>query len=463
MGLQRYFVYFTPLENADMNEYGDEIDVSDRVEAGGITNISKTIDSDDYDIGVFVFSDLTIKCYNFNGYFNDEGDVRSIFKTTRDRCKVRVVFENVDVVRDPETGTVLSSTVTDTITFRGLINEEATKLDVVSETISFRVLSRDSVLRNTQISAGSVDAGQLTSAVILQILSVPKITAVLNIDAGNINPALDIAVDDGTPFDNKNVSEMINQILVVTNSVMLINDDGDVIVKNRNEDTTKDIVGLYGKSDEQGRENIIDINDYNTGRHRMFTSVVVNGVEAQNADFAEAYGYRQKRVTIDWITTNEKAEQIAEALVEEFKFPKTELKVKVPGSVARSIELFDRISVNYPLRVKPIDGTFLPVIGATQIGDDAMPLPDTFGSIAILPRVMFKVISISEDPSDFTATLKLRQVGNSYDDGFLDSPDVAIVGFAVIGVSVIAGTGDTDDTWNPSVIGAALIGSTEVA
>ena len=202
MGQTRYFVYFTPLENSDSNLYGDEIDVSDRIRLSGIGNIRRSIDSSDYDIGVFVFSDLELTGYNFNGYFNDETDTRSIFSTTRDRCKVRIVIQDVTLVKNTS-GTVLSETINDTNTYRGLINEEATRLDITSDSIRFKVLSRDSVLRTTKISGGVVTDGMTFGAAIEAILNVPIITSVLNFNAADINPSLDLEIDDGGFFDNK--------------------------------------------------------------------------------------------------------------------------------------------------------------------------------------------------------------------------------------------------------------------
>ena len=39
MGQRRYRVYFTPISDIDMKLYGSEIDVSDRIEIGGIGTI----------------------------------------------------------------------------------------------------------------------------------------------------------------------------------------------------------------------------------------------------------------------------------------------------------------------------------------------------------------------------------------------------------------------------------------
>lgn len=462
MGQMRYRVYFTPLENADSNLYGDEIDVSDRVELNGIGNISRTIDSSDYDIGVFTFSDLELTGFNYNGYFNDIDDTRSIFMSGRDRCKVRVVFEDIELTRNAS-GTVLSETVTDTVTFHGIINEEATRLDIVTERIRLKVLSRDSVLRTTKVSAGAVTGTMTFKQAIETILNVPRITSVLNFSAGNINPDLNLMIDLGSYFDNRSVKESLDKLLIASNSVLLVNDAGDLIVQSRLEDSTRDVLNLYGKNDTYKRENIIDITAYNSGKQRMFTSIVVNDFERSNTSFVQAFGLRQKTISLPFITNQAKAEEIADRLVDEFKTPKVELNVKVATRLSRSVQLLDRVSVNYPLRLKPPAGKFLPVVGITQIGDSMMPLPETYGSIAISSRTKFKVIEITDNPDRFTTILKLRQAGTGTGDGVFDLPNNCLISFAVIGEARICSGGDTCDAFNPSIIGAALVGCTQIA
>lgn len=463
MSFYRYSVFMAPLLDADARTYMDEIDVSDRVEIDGISNISKSIDASDYDVGVFVFSDLTLKGFNYNGYFNEEDDSRSIFKSTRDLCKVRVVFYKNEPQYDPVTGTILSEVETDTITFRGLINEEATRLDVVTESITFKVLSRDSVLRTTKVQGGTINNGMLTSVAMHNILNQPKITSVLTLNSVNINPDYDFAIDVANDFNDKSVKDALDELLLATNSVLLVDDAGTIIIQSRLDNFLIDTLNLYGKGDEQGRENIIDITAYNSGRQRMFTAFKINDTEVQNAAFVTSFGYRKKDVQLGWITDSQIETNIATNLVDEFKTPKIELNVKVSTDVAKDASLLDPVSISYPLRVKPIEGTFLPVIGTSMIDDAMTPLPYTFGAIAIEPRVSFKIISIDDNPSDFTSILKLRQVGKGLGDGVFDAPGSCRIDYASVGTGRICLPGDPCEQYNPSVIGAAQVGCTEVA
>lgn len=440
-----YRVYITP--RISTTGYGTELEITDYVLETGVSTIRRGIDSTDYDIGAFFYDDLQLKCANIDGYFNDETDYRSIFKFSRDLAKIRVVYENSD---------------DDTIVFRGLINEEATRIDVTKEEIQFRVLSRDSILRTVRVAGGTLSNSSSIRTALTSILNVPAITAVLNFSLANINPVNNITIDDASQLEDKSTREALNQLLLASNSVLIVDENDNIIVRSRDHNTGTDILNLYGAYDLKRRQNIIDIKNYNSGKQRMFTAVRINDTERANTGYIEAYGYRQKKITMDFLTSESTEIQVANTILDEFKAPKIELEVTVPTQVARSAQVLDRVSVTNPLRIEPSSGNFLPIIGVAKIGDTLTPLPNTYGSTAIPSEMGFKIIEIKEDPRTFETTLKLRQIGNDTGDGFFTSDTCGIIGFATIGVSTICGTGDIADGFNPSVIGAAIIGYTEL-
>lgn len=364
-------------------------------------------------------------------------------------CKVRVVYQN--------------DTLGDTVVYRGLINEEATKLDASKETISFRVLSRDSVLKKTKISGGLIASGVLASAAIASIFSDSTISMVLTLDPLDVDLPYDFIVDDGSAFDNKSSRQALNDILRASGAVLLIDDDGNVSVRGRTQNSDTAILNLYGPYDIHRRQNTVQLKDYNSGLHRMFTSITINDTQVDNTAYIQTFGFRDKSITFDFITDPIQEDDIATLILDEFKSPKKECVVEVPISTARGVQLLDRVSLNWPLRITPYDtGFFMPIIGSTKIGESAMPLPNTYGSIAISPQIAFKVIEIQEDPKSFTAFLKLRQIGSSVEDGYFTDDLTGIIGYAVIGISIIGVGGDPDDAFNVSVIGAAKIGATEI-
>lgn len=403
----RYHVYLTP--KISLNTYGDEIDISDLVNLDGVSQIKQSIDSGDYEVGVYTYDDITITANNRNGYFNTPDDVRSVFKYTRDLAKIRVKYYNNDGAQPYEDGFF--------IVFNGLINDEATRVDAEKEQIKFRVLSRDSVIRNTKVDAGVISNGDLISDAIYEILQNPKITPVLTLDADDVEVDNDIAIDDGTKFDNKSTREVLNSLLLASNSVMLLDADGVITIRSRANNET-DVLFLYGPHDIKGRENIRRLFDYDSGLHRMFSAVKVNEIEVINDVFADEFGYRQKQLTLDFITDDTKSEAIAQALVNEFGHPKVELKIEVNTEIALEWNLLDRVSIDWPLRKTPT-GNFLPICGAATLGSSVTPLPVLSGSVMIKPEMSFKIIEKIENPKEFTTVLKLRQVGTTQSDGWL--------------------------------------------
>lgn len=440
----RYRVYATP--RVSDTAYGAEVDISDYVQNVGIKNIIRGFDSGDYDVGIYVFGDIDLVCYDRDGKLSDEFDSRTIFRSGRDLAKIRVVFSAADG---------------DTTTFNGLITESATRDDFLSGLRTFRVLSQDSVIRTAYVTGGQVTAGDTCTAAIKKILNVPMITKVLTFDLAQISVGLDFTIDDPTAFENRSVKDVMTEILTATSSVMIIDSTGTIVVRSRTEDQSRPTLNLYGKSDIFARENIVAIQNYNTGWNRIFTSFSVNGQVATSSAFATGYGFRQKTLTFKWITSNATALLVATKLLNQFSVPKIELQVQIATQIAKGVKLLDRVSINYPLRIKPAAGSFLPVVGISKIGGSDL-LPSTVGQISISPAIAFKVTEIQDDPSQFLTTLKLRQVGSTTSDGFFNVAGNAIVGFAIVGQAVISGVG-TGPEYNPAYVGGAKVGFTKVA
>lgn len=447
----RYRVYMTP--RTSQLVYGTEIEVTDHITLGGINQIKRALDSQDYEIGVYFYSDLELIGSNDNGYFNDSSDLRSIFSYNRDLTKVRVVFEN---------------TSGDAITYYGLIQDKATRVDALNETITFRVLSLDSVISTTQVAGGTVPTGASVKTAMFNILNQAAISSVLTININNINPSTSFTIDVGDAFDNTQTQDSLNQLLVASNSTMKISSAGVVTIQARAANNVA-ALSLYGPYDEYHRQNVINIQNYNTGLQRMFTSVeIVDGnggtTVFDNVALAHTYGYSQTSLEFDFLTSAANIATVGKAILAEFSSPKVEFEVEVPTSIVRDLDLLDLVSINWPLRITPsVAGKMMPVIGTTTIGDANGPLPNKAGSLFVLPQMAFKVIEIDQDPNTFTSIVKLRQIGTSLSDGWFTNPTSSIIGFAIVGAAKIGGTGDTNAQWNPSVIGAALVGSTNVA
>jgi len=398
----RYQVLFTVLINA--NTYGATIDVTQDIDVTDllqeISTITNEIDNGDYDIGVFTFGDITLKCKNHERKFSPSTDWRSIFPYQRDKTKVDIKFY------DGAGNTALS--------FRGLINDDATVAEITGNDVKFRVLSLDSILRQVQVSGGAVASTQVFSSAIKSILNVPEITNILTYSPSNITVDIDLPIDNGDYFTDKSAKDALDEILIASNSILYVDKNDVVYVKPRSESTTT--FEFFGRGDPYGRENILKIASYNSGVQRAFSSVKINEVVKTDEAMVGVYGFRQKAVSMDFITNSENQGLIAQNILDQFKVPKEELEIEVPIRDSQDIELLDKVKIDFGYRHAPADGeTSLPLYGVAEYG--VSKYPNVYGSYKIDPSIKWNVIGIKENPRSLTKSLKLRVAGKIYGDG----------------------------------------------
>ena len=414
-------VFITPLIQKDT--YGTEVDVSEYVKIDGLSKIKRSIDSTDYSIGVFRFNDLKLKCENARGTFN-ENDSRSIFPFTRDKALVRVSALEID----PDTFEIVEEAQ-----FDGIINDEATRQNITTDLTTLTALSRDSTFRTSRVAAGLIANGNTAKQAIILMLSQAEIEAILTIDESNIVPDLDFVIDTASALDNLEVKEALDLILVAASSVLVIRNNV-VYVQGRGVETSSEVLELKGRGELSGNSNMFSVSSYNSGKQRQFNSVIVNKlVTRSNEDSVSEYGLRQAPFDFPMVNDTDTLGIIADRIVNEFGFPKIELKVRVPTSISKDFDLLDVVSVDAPWLKKPIQDKFFPIVGVATLGDIATPLPTIQGSVQIDKNIKFKIISIEDDPKLFRTNLKLRQVGRTSNDGFFIP---SIFGSAIFGESV---------------------------
>jgi hypothetical protein len=415
-----YQAFVTPLKYPDF--YGDEIEVTDWLLSDNLGEVTRAIDSTDYDIGIYTTNDVTLVFDASDGYLNDQSDYRSMFQVSRDLAKVRVVY-----LKD---GVPLT-------TFEGLINEEGTSIDAENETVSIVVMGYDSVLRKAVIPAGAVQDGFTFQQAFIAILN-SVASGVLGINADNINPVYNGTVDVGTFFDNKTAKDGLDALLLPANSVLIVDGSQNVFVQGRSESQNK-VLFLHGRGDLLGRENINALSNYNPGLQRTFNVVRVKGGQPpadvsgttvstpalvgfyQDPTSVSLYRARVKEFTVEFVTDQAALDAIAQALVQEFAYPKPECEVTLATELIQAqsppTDLLDLVSINYPLVVRPMPGKRIPFEGIAIEGDTATPFPYTEGALVIDMGTAWKVIEIRENPTDFTSVLKLRVRGSAQTDG----------------------------------------------
>jgi len=402
-----YQVLITPLVAKDT--YGTESDITkdvsidDYVKASGISTIKREVDNGDFDIGVFVFDSINLTCFNDDGRFSGINDSRSMFKYSRDKAKITVNFFN-GLSNEPDSS------------FRGIIDDRATRLDFKKSEIKFKLLSNDSIINRTKVPSGSITSGNLVSEAIKNLLQLPDITSVLNYEESNIMVENDYEIDVGEGFDNVTVKTALDKLLAVSNSVLVVEKDTDnMIVKSRkyNSGTVKQ---FYGHGDLFGRENIISIKNYNDGLHRAFNTVNVGTQSSSSFGLIDANGDNPKDFDFDFITNEETQKQIADDILDFWKVPKPELELEVTTQEAKNLKFFDLCAITFPYRKKPYGSSKLPLYGQAIYGEAVYPY--IFGNLKISSNRAWKVIGLQEAPSKFITTVKLRQIGTELDDGY---------------------------------------------
>lgn len=404
-GFDKVQVLLTPL--VATGTYGAEVDItsdvdiSDLIKRGGISSIRKDVDFGDYDVGVFTFGNVTMRAINYDGKFNDPSDWRSIFTYRRGLAKVEIKFKDKD-------GNAYTQ-------FKGIINEDGTRQDFVKGEVRFKVLSLDSIFRSTKVAGGTVSNGMSFSNAIKSILNITEITSVVNYSASNINVSYNGTIDDGNYFDNKKVKDSLDELLLVSNSILLIDSSDNIIVKSRGESATTH--NIYGNGNVEGRDNILKITSYNSGVQRAFNSISVSGITVTDENLVWLYGVRKKDLTMDFITNSDTATAVATALLSEFKVPKPEMEVVLPMNDARQIDLLDKVAVDFTYRLEPPAGQETLTVTGVAVSGSAVT-NKTLGNFQIHKNQIWKVIGKEDKAGDLTTKIKLREIGTGTGDGW---------------------------------------------
>lgn len=391
MSLAFYKVFITPLKNNTV--YGDEVEVSDFVIAGGVGTIKQSVDSGNFDIGVYTYSNITLSLVNYDGRFNDETDSASMFYFTRDRAKVRI--EYIDTVQGTN------------IVFDGIINDEASLQDLKKDFVKIRVLSKDSIIKKVSVPGGLINDGNNSVEALTALLNRPAITGTLNFNAGKISVGTNSIIGDATSFSDKNSRTVLEQLLNASGSVFYVDSSNDMVVSDRSVNIKANLE-LYGGGDPQQRDNITEIKKYNTGLQRMFNTFTVNGNSAADSNFSERYGANIKAYTFDFITSSDTEASIAVFLLSQFKIPKIEMEVVVKTEVAKDSEVLDPVVVSFQKRHKGFKGARVPLAGIAIAGTDISPY--IIDGTKINSNKSFKITGILQDTKKFLTTLKLREV-----------------------------------------------------
>ncbi|KKN72959.1 hypothetical protein LCGC14_0405130 [marine sediment metagenome] len=381
------------------------VDITRFVKKGGISRLSKSIDSNDFDIGFFEQSNLTLTLDNSQGQFMKG---RGFFvNKIIDRSRVKVVagFRNID------DGTIDSET-----TFEGILSAETANASLRSETITYKILSFSSLITRLRSRSAAVDDGMDFRTAIFNLLNINEIKTYITVDINNINPKFNGTVDSGVFFEGKQLDESINKLLLASNSVLKIKNN-TIFIQDREQSV--DVKFEYFGKGGTRPANIIDISNYNEGDKRIITRVQFEGDLGvfDSPDFIiDKFGAKLKRVDIGFITNTIKKFGISQDILGEFQFPKTEFQITGPY-LGEQVDLLDLITVDNP------GYDFNTNVALYDSPDSEYDTDDVYASsntgLIIDKNLGFKVLKVEHDFARYQTKLKVRRIGSKEFDGQL--------------------------------------------
>ena len=410
--MSRFRAYINPRDDA--GNFTGYQEVTEDVNLESMGEIQQQIDNDEYSVGLFRFNDFSLKFRNEHGRYSDVDVVESMFRFRRSGSKFKLTWEGVD--DGPQCGLAVAgashgATLNDiTDVFIGVISDEATKLDIDDQRISFRVLSTDSTFLNVTAPFASFSIGQLYSDAIFAALNQSEITEYLTVSALNINVGLDQTFDSVSEFENKTVKEFLDEVLFQSNSVLYIKDE-TIFVASRDGGLTSQFT-FRGQASNEGIEDIIKISDVNTGLNNVFNYWTWKDTTLLKKDDASitTNGVRKREVDLEGVTSTAKREAVLEANKEQFKLKKQtfNLTVAITGELLK-IPMLSQVRVDYPTTFTPAEvGGEIPIYGLAIYGEDRYP----FGqfSITINKDVPYKIIGINIITKTQQIKFKIKEI-----------------------------------------------------
>ncbi len=402
--INKYKIEITPVENS--NGYASVVDVTEYVKEAGISDISIRSDSTDFDVGVYTYDKVDITFINFNGWFSDINQGSTIFKFGRDRAKVTIYYRD--------------TTRTYIEVFKGVINDEFTQQNFDSNTVKVMALSYDSIFRKLNAIVGTVATGQTITSALTSLLNRPSVTNVINFDIAKITPLLDITIDETEILSNVSFKQALDRLLAISCSVLFIDETNTIVVRSREHNAGVQ-ASFYNWGDEYGRNNIISVNNYNTGVQRAFNLFKIgDNISALNQASINKNGLREKTLSdIERIITDDtKRQLVVDTYINTFSNPKIEFELKVRSELAKDLKLFDLVTVDY--KQKPLKKD-----KATIVYSGVLPLtanynmPNLAEGQKIRGDMGFKIIEKKINVDNFITTLKLREIGTGAGDSLI--------------------------------------------
>jgi hypothetical protein len=385
----------------------DWLDITDYVLAGGLSNLRYSLDSEDFDIGFFKVSNISLTFDNSTGKFNEPEDCRSYWSSleTRNMTKFKIESGYLD-----ENYAKLVE-----IVFEGFLDDRSFELNVDSDEARGLILSREYLFQTVTMDGGTLGTATLSASDAIYLLcNRPEITNHVTISEANINPGNDINLDSPNSFANQKLDDILNEIMLLTNSTSYIDESGNFIVRDR--DHNPKLVWTCYLNSPNRDDNIYSIPAINNGRQRVknyFSWSDTTLYATSDNEYSQKYGVTTKDISSDAVTSTSVRQSILNDLLTEWRFPKQELEV-VTDYLANEIGFYDLVNFDVPPELSRDDN--LPIWGEAIAGEAiAVSYVTSFK-----PDINkgYKIIAYEHNLEAFTTVLKLREIGNNLNDGY---------------------------------------------
>ncbi len=405
--MSKYHVYFDILDDTG-NYSGEWLEVTDDIDMKALGNIKYKLDASAFDVGVFSYGSFNISIKNDTGKYSREGDILSIFKYKRSGTKVKITR------REGDEGFICGFTTCADAIFSdellivyGLLNDESAKTNLNDVRLDLSVLSYTSVLDKEEVPFTSISNGDTVQELLYTFLNQTLITDILTIDIANINPKNNVVIDDITNYENTTVSAKLTDLLVISNSVLVL-DNTTVHIKGRDPSASVERT-FYGQASLLGIEDIQTVSKINTGLKRLFNhwSWEDSSIASKNTSSIGKYGVRAKQLRYDEITNTSTQQSVLDSYKNEFSDIKREMSIMVTMDNDRK-GILDKINLDMPTPYFTREGDVLPIYGQAVYGEAIYPFAEYGYTFNVLEY--FKITGIKIKPNKDLVEYQLKEI-----------------------------------------------------
>lgn len=401
-------VYLKPFDSAG-NYTASWTEITDYVDLSTLSSISLSLDRGEYNVGVFRYSNMRMGVNNSTGLFSEPGQANTLFAFKRDQSQIRIDWEYGPAAYYGFAEYGVDSYDSTVEIFRGLMSDESAEVGVASQRLGFSVFGLESTFEKALTPYSTISNGDLLSSVIHDCLNQAPMTDVMTVDAGNITCGTDVTIDDKTDLETKTVKEALDELLLISNSVLYI-EAGVVYVKPRTANVSVDAT-FYGPSATAALEDVLDLSDIKSGANKTFnywnwqdTTTVSSDTDSINTN-----GIKKKIVNSALITDTSKRTSILSGLLAEFKDPQRETTLKVEMNETNlALGFLSRLALDYP--AVALSGDFeIPTYGLSEYAVAGYPVQQNVTTFDP-DSDNFKVMSIRYNIKEFTIDFGIRGV-----------------------------------------------------